>query len=65
MDFLDEFTQNTQETETLDAQNTNHQDANPFDDNITNVASANPFSNQQQPDLSWAMDDVRKKKSFD
>ncbi len=64
MDFLDELNQTTQKTETLDEQNTNHQDEDLFGDNTTNVASANLFSNQQQQDLSWAIDDVRKKKSF-
>jgi len=63
MDGFDEFNQTTQETETLDEQNTNHQEVDLFGseytDNTTTVASINPFSNEQQhqQDLSWDIDD--------
>jgi hypothetical protein len=69
MDSFDEFDQTTRVTETTDEETTNIQNedlfGSEFTDNTTVATSTNPFSNvQQQPDLSWALDDVKEEIFF-
>jgi len=70
MDTFDEFNQTTENTETVDEQDSNKQGedlfGSDFTTNTTVASSGNPFSNVQQEhsDNSWVIDDVKQKEIF-